>query len=228
VRGCALASRPGAKAPSYDLSSSACRSCSAPAIFRWRVSKLSINQYGNKSHLLQKPPQAMRPTAELVMHPIAVALSAWLSNFLFLGVDLPSCLSPCDVTEGDFLWLLLACDISSRFAQHSHNIHSWGVGAHHEPLATRRNNASRNAAFYCGSSELISRQTAASSSSTLVSGVCSWTGGLATGFVGQQPEQSFRSDNLIPIRLGQRGAKNDDFSFKSATKFGPTNGLRIK
>ena len=27
----------------------------------------------------------------------------------------------------------LACDIASRFAQHSHNIHSRGVGAHHEP-----------------------------------------------------------------------------------------------
>ena len=45
-----------------------------------------IHLYGNKSHLLQKPPQAMRPTAELVMHPIAVALSAWLSNFLFLAL----------------------------------------------------------------------------------------------------------------------------------------------
>jgi hypothetical protein len=39
--------------------------------------------------------------------------------------------------------------------------------------------------------------------------------------VGQQPEQSVRPENPIPIRLGQRGAKNDDFSFKSATKFGP-------
>jgi len=31
------------------------------------------------------------------------------------------------------------------------------------------------------------------------------------------------ADNPIPMRLGQRGglAKNDDFSFKSATKFGP-------
>jgi hypothetical protein len=46
--------------------------------------KLSINTA--KSHLLLKPPQAMRPTAELVMHPIAVALSAWLSNFLFLAL----------------------------------------------------------------------------------------------------------------------------------------------
>ena len=27
--------------------------------------------------------------------------------------------------------------------------------------------------------------------------------------------------NRIPIRLGQRGARNDDFSFKSATKLGP-------
>jgi hypothetical protein len=43
-----------------------------------------IHQYGNKSH----PLQAMRPTAELVMDPIAVALSAWLSNFLFLALTL--------------------------------------------------------------------------------------------------------------------------------------------
>ena len=34
----------------------------------------------------------------------------------------------------------------------------------------------------------------------------------------QWPDESVRADNRIPIRLGQRGARNDDFSFKSATK----------
>ena len=40
-------------------------------------------------------------------------------------------------------------------------------------------------------------------------------------FVVQGPNESVWSDNPIPIWLGQRGAGNDDFSVKSATKLGP-------
>jgi hypothetical protein len=37
-------------------------------------------------------------------------------------------------------------------------------------------------------------------------------------FVAQRPDESVWLSNPIPILLGQRGARNDDFSFKSATQ----------
>ena len=40
-------------------------------------------------------------------------------------------------------------------------------------------------------------------------------------FVAQRPDESVWLRKPIPILLGQRGARNDDLSSKSATKLGP-------
>ena len=44
-------------------------------------------------------------------------------------------------------------------------------------------------------------------------------------FVDQRPNERLRSDDFVPVRLGQLGARIADFSFKSATKLGSQMGL---
>ena len=85
------------------------------------------------------------------------------------------------------------------------------VRAHQKPAANDRRNVSTNAARACGSSDPISRQTAASSSSTLVSGRTPLIEeGLhlnaSMGFlhVGTLKEVGLKFDRLIDVRILQK------------------------